>query len=300
MLNVPTVFILGAGASEPFGFPTGWGLSKRCYTVLGKDNGGYRTLREQCGFPAEEIEDFRRSFFLSGRQSIDAFLECRDDLMRIGKAAIAQELIRFENEGKLFDYDDKNWLREMLVRLDTSSFAEFAENRLSFITYNYDRSVEHFLFTSLQNSYKKTDAECAAVLSKIPIIHLHGRLGFLPWQGQNARPYAVDINPEALKVSTDNIKVIHEDITEGRDDDFKQAKALLGDAEQIIFMGFGYNSKNIERLGIADLPGERSIIGTCQGLGYRGELAAKNATKNKVKLVNGDCIHFIREIVNWE
>jgi hypothetical protein len=130
-------------------------------------------------------------------------------------------------------------------------------------------------------------------------IHLHGRLRFLPWQNKSARPYTVDISPEALKVSTDNIKVIHEDITDGRDEDFKRAKSLLADAEQIVLMGFGYNPKNIERLGIADLP-EGKAIGTCQGLGGRGEDAARSACNGRVKLIGGDCIQFICEVVNWQ
>jgi len=46
----------------------------------------------------------------------------------------------------------------------------------------------------------------------------------------------------------------HEDITDGRDRDFAEAKKLLTAADQIILMGFGYNAVNVERLGITDLP----------------------------------------------
>ena len=299
MLTVPTVFVLGAGASAPFGFPTGWGLSRLVYEGLGPAQPGNHILHEVCGFAPEKIEDFRMSLFHSGRQSVDAFLEHRPDLMRIGKAAMAQALIRFEMEEMLFAYNQSNWLREMLSRLNTT-FDDFAKNRLSFITFNYDRTVEHFLFSSLQNSYKKSDKECAAVLVDIPVIHLHGTLGFLPWQkSKDTRPYAVDTSAESLTVSMDSIKVIHEDISDGRDDDFKRAKSVLGDAEQIVLMGFGYNSKNIERLGIADLP-DGKAIGTCQGLGPKGEDATRSACNGRVKLINSDCTDVIRELVNWQ
>jgi hypothetical protein len=62
-------------------------------------------------------------------------------------------------------------------------------------------------------------------------------------------------------------------------------------------MGFGYNPKNVERLGVADIDAGRAI-GTCQGLGARGEEAARTVCDNKVRLVGGDCMHFVREIID--
>jgi len=58
-----------------------------------------------------------------------------------------------------------------------SSLEEFAENRVSFVTFNYDRSVEQFLFTSLKNTFGRPDGNTSQVLQKVPIVHLHGRLG---------------------------------------------------------------------------------------------------------------------------
>lgn len=47
------------------------------------------------------------------------------------------------------------------------------------------------------------------------------------------------------------IKVVHEDITDGRDKE--GAKELLADAERIYLLGFGFGGRNVERLGLRDL-----------------------------------------------
>lgn len=59
---------------------------------------------------------------------------------------------------------------------------DFAKNKVAFVTFNYDRCVEHFFFTSLKNSFGRSDEETAAVAKRIGVVHLHGRLGHLPWQ----------------------------------------------------------------------------------------------------------------------
>jgi hypothetical protein len=233
-------------------------------------------------------------FLQSGRYSIDAFLEYSDKYLAIGKSAIAYQLIKSEVPDRVYSFN-KNWLREFYTRLNTS-FDDFAKNKLSIITFNYDRVVEHFFFSCLK-SYGRPDNECKEVLDHIPIIHLHGRLGYLPWQrNEDARPFENMISSEALKTSVKNIKIIHEADPKPDDKDFNLARDLLAQADQIVFMGFGYNSKNCERLGVPDIPNGKAI-GTCQGLGSKGEDAARAACGNKVQLVGGDCMHFVREVI---
>jgi hypothetical protein len=265
--------------------------------VPGED--GFNKLKQQCGFSDQEIEDFRVSFFRSGKGSVDAFLEYRSDFMRIGKAAIAFNLISREDETKLFGFDPANWLREVAARLD-APFERYHENKVSFITFNYDRSVEHFLFNVLKNTHKKPDSDVAEVLRDIPIIHLHGRLGYLPWQTteNNRRNYETNFEPGALDICIENIKIIHEDITDVRDADFQLAKRLLTEAEQVVILGFGYGRTNVERLDLASLA-KGKAIGTCQGLGPRGTQFARECCNDRVGLIGGDCMHFVREVVRW-
>lgn len=293
MLSIPTVLVLGAGASAPYGFPIGAALSKEIVTELVTNNFLFNELRNLGGLPEDQLSDFRQMFLQSGRYSVDAFLEYSEKHLLIGKSAIALQLIKREQLERIYDFEN-NWLRELYTRLNTP-FEKFAENKLSIITFNYDRVVEQFFFSCLK-SYGKSDKECKEVLDHIPIIHLHGRLGFLPWQGGDSRPFSHLISTEALKTSVENIKIIHEADPKPDDKDFNLARELLAGADQIVFMGFGYNPKNVERLGIADIA-DGKAYGTCQGLGGKGEEAARTACGGKVDLRSGDCMHFVRELI---
>ena len=151
----------------------------------------------------------------------------------------------------------------------------------------------------MANSYNKKPDECIPAIESIPIIHLHGTLGPLPWQtSKAARIYNWDCSPAALRIAAANIKIIHEDIKDGRDKDFDKAKDLLQKADRILFMGFGYNATNLMRLGIASLPESKSF-GTCVGLGQREKTVASSLSNGRIEFREGDCLHFVREFILW-
>ena len=248
MLTRPTVLVLGAGASAPFGFKLGADLSHNIVKHLLPGNALFNDLVTHGGVSEEAIARFRKRFLIAGRYSIDAFLERKDEqTVWLGKMALAHELITDEDPERVFRFQE-NWMREMYVQLNTG-FDDFEKNTLSIITFNYDRSVEHFLFGTLM-SENENEKECREVIKAIPIIHLHGKLGYLDWQdGDPTRPYETSINPTALKVCVESIKVIHE--AEPDDEDFKRAKELLAAADKIAFLGFGYSPTNLTRLDVA-------------------------------------------------
>lgn len=299
MIETPTVFIVGAGASKPFGFPTGWELSELVVNGIAK-GGNIRTALSKQQLTEEEIEGFRNTFLGSGFFSVDAFLERRTDYMDIGKLATAQVLMSRELKENLFKFQD-NWLRILYNRM-AGTIDDLRKNKVSFITFNYDRNIEHFFFSAISNTHKIYDSAVRTLMeAHIPIVHLHGRLGYLPWQvddGSAARPYGPAFDDAGLRIAAENIKIIHEDITDGRDKEFAQAKALLSAAEKIVLMGFGYNERNIDRLGIRDLP-EGKALGSMQGLGGLGEKRATRATAGKVQMRGGDCTHFVTEYLDW-
>ena len=133
---------------------------------------------QQLDFNQIDIEKFREALLFSGKNSIDSFLEHRKEFIPIGKTAIAQELIKYEDPTQLFKVGD--WY-QYFYNLLNASFEHFGNNKISIITFNYDRSLDHYLFTALHNSYGKTEEECVSVMENIPIIHVHGQLGMLPW-----------------------------------------------------------------------------------------------------------------------
>ena len=194
MISQPTVFVVGAGASQPYGFPLGIDL---LFEVVGMMNDDLAQLTAMTGIPQEKFRAFGAALFNSGKNSVDAFLEHRPDFIDVGKIATAHRLIWCENTNALLGRLNGHWLRYVYGRMN-APFDEFGKNRISFITFNYDRSIEHFLYTALCNGYGKDPREVAEQLSTIPVVHLHGNLGALPWQSERGRQYRPEIDAESL------------------------------------------------------------------------------------------------------
>ena len=235
------------------------------------------------GFKTDKITRFRTALLNSGRLSVDAFLEYRDDFLDIGKTAIATALLPYETTSGLFrawtvkrmrpePIQADNWYDLFFgVLSDGIPFDEFDKHKLSIITFNYDRSIERYLFTSLKNSYGKTDEECGEKLRKIEIIHVHGSLGPLSWQpspdGLPWIPYDSGTDPKVIKLAAQNIKIIHEGTADTPE--FTQARNILLNSTKVLFLGFGYHPANLKRLGIGTLKiKHNNIKGTSLGLSY--------------------------------
>jgi hypothetical protein len=266
MITKSTVLILGAGASKPFGYPTGKELKKTICDNLGQWEDGF--FRSAVNLDA--VRDFKEHLTKSPDVSVDAFLEYRPEFLTIGKLAIASALIPLENESALFDdqYDKNNWY-EYLFNEMSCRFEEFENNKLSIVTFNYDRSLEHYFINGLQAKYGKNINECAIKLKTIPIIHLHGQLGNLPWQPvdvkKKSRAYGINRGYFDLFEASQQIKIVSENI--GTDPEFIKAQELITKAEVVYFLGFGYNENNMQRLNIDREKPEKVILGSSYGLG---------------------------------
>ena len=298
MLRRKHVLVLGAGASVDYDFPTGLQLCERVNTLLMPTNGHLKRFLVSAGVSAETAEAFRKSLFYSAMNSVDRFLEHRSNMNSVGKAAIAYCLAQCEQGNRLFRHND-NWLRDLYSRINFSKEG-LKDYKLAIITFNYDRCVEFFLHTALRHTHDCSDEEATDLLSYIPIIHLHGQLGYLPWQGkpkEDTRDFTKDINHDVIKASVRNIKIIHEG-TEDRDEDFKRAKQLLKEAERVLFLGFGYHPVNLDRLGIKEV-GSKKIFGSCVSLGNQEKSRIadyfRGPNDQQINLADGNCQHFIRE-----
>jgi len=277
MINRRTVLILGAGASKPYGFPTGVELKNEilqrnksailasAYERQGTPNYNpfWRHILDLYG--KERFSEFFEALRKSGKYSVDAFIEHRPIFTDLGKALIATELIKYEDERNLFQRDG-GWYQYLYNRMN-ARLNEFSNNRVSVITFNYDRSLEQCFLTYIQNDYDLSRKDAAQVLSSIPIVHLHGKLGELPeFSSSGYRRYESKTTEEAVDICTDKIKIIHEDKFEG-DEEFNRAHELITEAEVIWFLGFGFDNTNLARLGLPNLlKRPQQILGTTYGL----------------------------------
>lgn len=306
MITKRTVLILGAGASVPYKFPSGLQLIQVICSKLSSEDSSEFRLLSQCTPKIRDIIRFKDALSRSGQPSVDAFLEHRTEFIEIGKTAIALALLPFERTAALFEGKrQENWYQYLFGRVSTW-FDKLGENKLSIITFNYDRSLEHYFFTALKNSHAMSENACAEKLSSIPIIHVHGKLGPLPWEvtvnpeavasyspPDNAVPYDSFSDPRFtshkkyeryktnwLTLARNNIKIIHESIE--NDEEFDKAHELLKAAEKVYFLGFGYHEINLKRLNVELLcdPKEpmRYISGTIFNLSHQQEQLVR--TKN--------------------
>jgi len=303
MIATPTVFVLGAGASVPYGYPTGARL--RTWVLQGLRGKRYEPLSDW--LDSEDLGDVRircaEALERSAQKSVDAFLETRGEFARVGKLAMAFLVMAREDEGNLFS--EKEIVGDWLTYLRSAMkgpFDSFGDNAVSFITFNYDRVLEHFLFNAVKNSYGKSDEDCAAVLENIPIVHVHGSLGPLPWQEDGGRPYGGPMRPLEVKLAADRIKIVCEGAEE--DPEFNEARTLIREADRIYFLGFGYNKDNVERLHLGECKEGARIYGSALGFSDRElkdasrlldvQIGLGKNPRRAVSLYHYDCLQFLR------
>ncbi len=295
MISTETVFVLGAGASEPYGLPLGSRLRLDVLQNFMDTTGHAVHLYNTTEFVPKQTLEFVEAFRYSGFLSVDAFLERRPEFMDIGKAMMGIELLLRESAILLWQ-EERNWLTCLYQSMIGSSLEEFAENKVSFVTFNYDRSVEHFLFTSLRNAFGRPNDETKSVLQNTPIIHLHGRLGHLPWQGGEVPYGSAKIDVQTMRILRNEIKVVHEDITDGRDKDFARAKDLISSATRVYVLGFGFGGRNVERLGMGDVK-SADYQGTARGLTPKEASQCRTMCSERINLhASMDSLDFLRHV----
>jgi hypothetical protein len=261
MITTTTVLILGAGASMHLDFPSGRKLKSEILDFLqDKWDPQYETMI-QLGNDESKIKNFSGALYKSGKASVDAFLENRFEYLHIGKQAMALALMKYEDPIKLFKANG-NWYNYLFEKMD-SSMNSWGQNALSIITFNYDRSIDSFLFTAVVNSFGVTNEVASKMMENIPIIHFYGNLGDLDWQSQNGRSFSNKYEIEDIRNAAKSIRVIHEG--DPIDTTLLSTKSILSNAQRIIFLGFGYNETNLIRLGFEknDNYKNSSIYGSC-------------------------------------
>lgn len=252
MIKTQTLFILGAGASVPFGYPTGGKLRDdicshenvhQLTELLRQDPHGRFVHYDLNGTVGRFTDEFKES----KSYSIDAFLESRQEYMKIGKMAIALILKNYEIKSEL-SKQEGNWYMYLFNRMKDCDFKDFNKNKISFVTFNYDLSLEQFLSNALQFFYGKNPSQVSEVLREIPIVHLYGKI--------NSDSYATDSNFSSAIFNADkNLKLIKDERTDnnGADEiteEFQMAHNLISTAKNIYFLGFGFDKINLERLNI--------------------------------------------------
>jgi len=286
MITTKTVLVLGAGASEPYGFPIGSKLVRdmRDYAGLANSENWCRSflewLQRNAGDEAaswsgigHDMKPLCRELGVCRTCSIDEFLERREDMVNAGRLVISICLLMAEGRSKSQLWSDAteghwyDYLKSQLINRPK----ELGQDELRVITFNYERSLEHFLYWSLKPYYSQamTDEEYTAAIKQFRFLHIYGSLGPLPWQSATG---AVDYGAQGygeILAAAKGIRVLHQGTQDTVQQNLKQAQEWLKWADRVLFLGFGFHKDNVERIALAGtLRSKQKISGTCCGLDY--------------------------------
>jgi hypothetical protein len=293
-----TVFVVGAGASAEVGLPVGTKLAQQISDRLsieisdeGRLTGGdgelWKTIqmsrRGEAGAYLEAAKLIRHGVVLAN--SIDDFLDVHKADARaveLGKAAIVRSILVAERQSKLF-YDRSNiynklsfskaegtWLiklMRMLGRGITPENAHTIFDNVAFVVFNYDRVIEHFLFTALKQFYNVDETRAAELMQTLSIVHPYGMVGSAPYGNNGGIAYGGGLR--AVDGAYMNLAQRIRTYAEQSSDEvaLNAIKQKIEEAEKIVFLGFAFHDQNVELLRPrVPLTERKQIFGTAFGM----------------------------------
>ena len=327
MISKKTVLVLGAGASVDYEFPSGDELIQKIIefccgkpnssevfnqTVLAlilhkyfQDNGTEKTPYE-C---YKIVESFRVQLANANPRSIDDFIASNNTMGFdiVGKACIV--LVISSHESNSNSKFSEGWYRYLWNKIYDGNREGMKKNlkNLTIITFNYDRSLEYYLYNRMQNLFGMTSQQTGKLFNEnVVVYHMYGQLGYFEWQEKNSlvNNYDMidlkifkskDINPESIDFDhrVSFINSLPQKIVESKDpkeinqkleyllkltNEIKTYKEVASNTEQVIlerfynadilfFLGFGYHEQNLRCLN----PQQREVLkpfyGTTYGFG---------------------------------
>ncbi len=256
MIRKKTTLVLGAGASKPYGFPTAGELRDRILSVPAEYPIDHPNWQEHGlpyplhpSFQLGKLERFQKDLRASKVLSIDTFLshvfDAKPDYVTIGKAAIAAALIPLEDP-TVFEGNIENDWYSHLVEVMGRTYDELCRSaeHLSVITFNYDRSLEYYLFNAFQHLHGKEKA--IHLIRTVAPVHVYGQLGEPEFLDPSGRQYSTTRDHYSVAKCALAITVISEGMDDS--DEFRRAHSLIAKAEHFCFLGFGFDALNMKRL----------------------------------------------------
>jgi len=278
VITTPTTLVVGAGASKPFGLPTGPELLDKAKRLApGSLDGVFEPLLEALGVGAGELAEVLDEVRHHKAPTLDTILEQRPDLDRyitpMFAALMHVELEQIEIRGQA--PEDHDWLRLLAERLRDGSGSDWQQfhhvNRgLRIVTFNIDSLLETAIANTVKRLFKNCDEEAAAdVARQFEIIHVHGRL-----------PAANVLEPEWVKNASEGIHLSRNGAGDADGGPMAAARSAIRESEVVCFLGFGYHRTNLDRLGVADAVRSKApnaVFGSALGVpdGLREWIAGK-------------------------
>jgi hypothetical protein len=275
MFSQPVVFVVGAGASAEYGLPAGVAFKTQIAEAIGftDASGAEKGDRQLYLLLSERFKDELRKYDQAGSElarlipqfkSIDEALHwfsSRPEVVEIGKIAIVRQVLKAEKASSLYDLQKETSNSDQLttntwipyfVTMAMSSVKRDEVNaafrNVTLINFNYDRTVEHFLYVWLQMKFALSEAEARVAVSGLKIIRPYGKVGPLDWQDEQGVPFGFDIGQDLgrlLTLSNSVLTYTEQNLTtEVR----AEISSAINTARMIVFLGFGFHQQNMSLL----------------------------------------------------
>jgi hypothetical protein len=301
MFKRRTVFIVGAGASREVNFPMGAELTGIIASKLNiqyadgwrQSNGDAKIVDAVKAMLSADGERDPNPHFNAGRAisgamsqaiSIDNYLHTHSNdrfIVQMGKLGIASSILEAEaksllkpdpmrNDSFSFDRVKDTWFNAFFQMLHEGVQRELLPDifaNVSFITFNYDRCIEHYLAHAISNYYRVPLTEAEEIVGgSLRIVHPYGQVGRLPWQRPRSdQPirFGHDFRGVDLVSLSEQIRTFTERVDD--EDMLHRMHEQIEEAEVVVYLGFSYNEMNMQLMAVQHA-GQRKVFGTTYGM----------------------------------
>lgn len=184
-----------------------------------------------------------------------------------------------------------------------TSYYQFKENKIKFITFNYDRSLEYFFVQRILNFFPEQEEfqNINNIFKIIPIYHVFGKVGNFHWESEVSRNYTHELgNYSNYHEIGKELRTIYEIESTKELDTIKD---IVHNADEVQFFGFGYNDFNLRLLDVQNWPENLHISGTRYKLSDREVGDVNKKLNNKLESIskhqNHDCLLHLKEGVSF-
>lgn len=292
MFEKKTLFVVGAGAGAEVGLPVGTQLAGNIAKALdfefeyGEMTAGdrelHRALRLHCG--PRDFNSYADAARLISQgitlvRSIDNFIDSHRSAQSVaacGKIAIAHQMLLAEAGSslrwqqtrrgdvvELLDADQTwygHFARMLVSNVPASGYEQLFAN-VSFVSFNYDRTIEQFLRSWLATLTGAPAQEMEHLLASLEILRPYGSLG--PLWGNHGIRFGANPQQGMLPTIGDNIRTYTEQVLDV--DLLETIEDRICECETIVFLGFHFHEQNM-RLLSPDRPTKiRRVFATAHG-----------------------------------
>jgi len=299
-MSEKTTFILGAGSNKDYGFPLGINLYDDTINEIEKwvnidemlnqkpnENEAiiplFNVLNHFRLFGVNQwdispaINYFKNQIKNAELKSLDEFVLYFQENKQLKFETLCKYIISYfillkEYSIDLSDRNNKNhWYLSLWNEIVKPNFKE--SKKYGFITFNYDRSLEYYLTSVIKTIFYNNSQKSFADVDKIrnekfPIYHVYGQMGSLTYKNEFYYGYPDSRWPVGLKrerfikhiqLGANNINLLFQN----RANIEPEIHNELGNTDEIIFLGFGFDKDNLQALNIKnhDIPKKGLAMG---------------------------------------